>query len=338
MYIRPQLSPIRARFGYPYHLWLTSEFDDTGWNLVHKSVQQKHSQDVTLLIGNPDGRFALMSNYNHPPGFYRSSSGPRPGEDFLSSAVREAKEETGLNFDVKRFLLHITLDINHNDEEVVWDSYVFYATTPDTKFKATDSRNVTDSRWVGREQIKSIIQNLKETGNSGLIYRGELTSSALWSLDNDLTFREATEKDFSGINNSLLVNRIEPTTRVDESFWWIPEVRGLSAGTVGITPREDCAELTGLTVDPIFRGRGLGHALVEYACDQWRDPEKRKRISRGKGAFLTDKLWLITQTPGYFLPVNFVMTDKDLLPKSLKDRLTGPRSKWTGMRHQLYKI
>jgi N-acetylglutamate synthase-like GNAT family acetyltransferase/8-oxo-dGTP pyrophosphatase MutT (NUDIX family) len=338
LYIRPQLSSIRARFGYPYHLWLTYEFDESGWNQVQKSILQKRAYDVTLLIEGPDGRFALLNDHNSPPGFRRSpSSGIKPGEDFLTAAMREAKEETGLNFNLKRFLLHVTLDINRNENEATWDSYVFHAVTQDSIQKETKQGGET-LRWVGREQMKAVIQSLKETGNSGLVFRAETMSSALWALDNDLSFREATERDLPSIGNSLLANRIEGTVRVDDTFWWIPEVRGLSAGTVGVTPREDCAEMTGLTVDPIFRGRGLGHTLVEYACDQWRDAEKRKKIARGKGSFLTDKLWLITQTPGYFLPVNFVMTEKELLPKSLKERLIGPRAKWTGMRHQLYKF
>jgi N-acetylglutamate synthase-like GNAT family acetyltransferase len=338
LYIRPQLSSIRARFGYPYHLWLTYEFDDSGWNQVQKSILQKRAHDVTLLIEGPDGRFALLNDHNSPPGVHRSPYGNiKPGEDFLTAAIRETKEETGLNFDIKRFLLHVTLDINRNENEATWDSYVFHAVTQDSKQKETKNAGET-LRWAGRDQMKAIIQSLKDTGNSALTYRAEAMSSALWALDNDLSFREATEKDTPSINNSLLANRIEGTVRVEDTFWWIPEVRGLSAGTVGVTPREDCAELSGLTVDPIFRGRGLGHTLVEYACDQWRDAEKRKKIARGKGSFLTDKLWLITQTPGYFLPVNFVMTDRELLPKSLKERLVGPRAKWTGMRHQLYKF
>jgi N-acetylglutamate synthase-like GNAT family acetyltransferase len=107
---------------------------------------------------------------------------------------------------------------------------------------------------------------------------------------------------------------------------------------VGITAHDDCTELTGLTVDPLFRGRGLGHAMVEYACDQWTSPMKRKKLTEGRKVILNDKLWLVTPTPAYFLPVNFVMSEPGLIPKSLKEELAGFRSKWTGMRYQLYKF
>jgi N-acetylglutamate synthase-like GNAT family acetyltransferase len=150
--------------------------------------------------------------------------------------------------------------------------------------------------------------------------------------------REAVEQDMTGIRHSLLANRLD-NSRVEQTFWWIAVVHGLSAGTIGITIHEDCAELTGLTVDPLFRGKGLGHAMVEYACDQWTDPQKRKRLSEKMHIpFLTDKLWLITPMPGYFLPVNFILTDAELLPKGLKDQLTGLQAKWRGMRYQIYKL
>jgi N-acetylglutamate synthase-like GNAT family acetyltransferase/8-oxo-dGTP pyrophosphatase MutT (NUDIX family) len=338
MYLRPQLSSIRARFGYPYHQWMTQEFDEQGWKLVQRCINQKRTHDVTLLIQGPDDRFALMSKHSYPPGIFRSpSGGVNPGEDLVAGAVREAKEETGLNVELKRFLLHTTLDIGFAGEVATWDSYVFHATTRDTQLKPTDLKEVRDTSWAGRDQMQLMAAKLKATGNGGLMYRGDLTAASIWTLDNDLLMREATPKDMPGIEHSLIANRLD-TTHMADTLWWIAEVHGLSSATVGITAHEDCVELTGLTVDPLFRGRGLGHAMVEYACDQWHTQEKRKKFAEMKKVFLNDKLWLISQSPGYFLPVNFVMTDKDLLPKSLQSQLSGTRTKWSGMRYQLYKL
>ena len=337
LHLRPQLSSIRARFGYPYHQWMTQEFNEAGWNLVQKSLAQKRTHDVTMLIEGPDGRFALMSKHSYPPGIFRSpSGGVHPGEDIAAGAIRESKEETGLNIEVKRFLLHITLDISYKEEIATWDSYIFYATTRDTQLKPTDLKEVKDTQWAGREHLISMVNMLKETGNGGLIYRGDLTAASLWALDNPLSFREATARDMPGIAHSLIANKLA-VTQSEQTYWWIAEIQGLTSGTVGITPHADCTELTGLTVDPLFRGRGLGHAMVEYACDQWYSPLKRRKLTEGK-VVLNDKLWLTTSTPGYFLPVNFILTDPLLLPKSLKDQLTGFRSKWQGMRYQMYRL
>ena len=338
VFLRPQLSSIRARFGYPYHQWMTQEFDEPGWNLVQRSNSQKRAHDVTMLIQGPDGRFALMSKHSYPPGIFRSpSGGVNPGEDIVSGAVREAKEETGLNIDLKRFLLHITLDIGHDGEVSTWDSYIFHATTRDTHLKPTDFKEVKDTQWAGRDQMLLMVTKLKETGNGGLVYRGDLSAASLWALDNELIIREATPKDMPGIEHSLVINKIN-VNKMEDTIWWISEVQGLSCGTVGITAHEDCVELTGLTVDPLYRGRGLGHAMVEFACDQWHNPEQRKKFSLVKKIFLNDKLWLVTPSPGYFLPANFVMTDNNLLPQSIKDLLSGPRARWFGMRYQLYKL
>ena len=338
MFLRPQLSSIRSRFGYPYHQWMTQEFDEPGWKLVQRSLSQKRTHDVTMLIQGPDERFALMSKHSYPPGIFRSpSGGVNPGEDLVAGAVREAKEETGLNIDLKRFLLHITLDISHQGDVATWDSYIFHATTRDKELKPIDLKEVKDCQWAGRDQMYQMVTKLKETGNGGLIYRGDLTAASMWTLDHKASFRESTEKDMPGIVRSLIANRLH-VENMENTLWWIAEVEGLSCGTVGITAHDDCVELTGLTVDPLFRGKGLGHAMVEYACDQWHNPEKRKQFAKVKKIFLNDKLWLVTAAPGYFLPVNFVMTDNNLLPDSIKALLTGTRARWSGMRFQLYKI
>jgi 8-oxo-dGTP pyrophosphatase MutT (NUDIX family)/N-acetylglutamate synthase-like GNAT family acetyltransferase len=338
LHLRPQLSAIRARFGYPYHKWMTQEFDDQGWNLVQKSLHQKRAHDVTLLIEGTDGRFALMSKHSYPPGVFRSpSGGVRPGEDLVAGAVREAKEETGLAVDIKRFLLHATLDLGHQGDVATWDSYVFHAVTADTRLRPTDLREVRDTRWAGREQMRLVAAKLRETGNGGLMYRGDLTEASIWALDNTLSLRQATPRDLPGIEKALIANHLDPADR-ENTYWWVGEVQGLSSATVGIKVHQDCAELVGLTVDHFFRGRGLGHAMVEYACDQWHDPEKRKRLSGTSRVILNDKLWVLAHSPGYFLPVGFVMSERELLPSSLKARLVGPRSRYVGMRHQVYKL
>ncbi len=338
LHLRPQLSSIRARFGYPYHQWMAQEFDEQGWHLVERSVYQKRTHDVTMLIEGVDGRFALMSKHSYPPGIFRSpSGGVKLGEDLAAGALREAKEETGLAIDLKRFLLHITLDIRFQDELTTWESYIFHATTKDTLLKPTDLKEVKDTQWVAPSQMQAMIAKLKGTGNGGLIYRGDLTAASLWALDNKLTIREAVPRDMSYIQKCLLMNKMD-MSKVEETLWWIAEVNGIASATVGMVSHPDCVELTGLTVESMYKGKGLGHAAMEYACDQWRDVEKRKKFAETKKLLLNDKLWLVTSTPGYFLPVNFVMADTKVLPKSLKDRLVGDKAKWTGMRYQLYSL
>ena len=89
--------------------------------------------------------------------------------------------------------------------------------------------------------------------------------------------REATPKDMPGIPMSLVANKLESRTSATPSGGSRRFTESAS-GTVGITAHGDCVELTGLTVDPLFRGKGLGHAMVEYACDQWLPSGKAEEI------------------------------------------------------------
>jgi len=318
---------------------MTQAFDEAGWNLVQKSLSQNRTHDVTLMIEGIDGRFAVMSKHSYPPGIFRSpSGGVKPGEDFVTGALREAKEETGLNIELKRFVYHATLDIGYRDDVATWESYVFHATTEDLDLKPTDFKEVRDTRWATRAQLEALVLKLRETGNGGLIYRGHLTAASLWSLNNEFQVRQAVSKDFPGIELSLQANKLD-FSNVEGVVWWIAEINGLTAGIIGLVIHPDCVELTNLVAEPLYRGRGLGHALVEYACDQWHHVELRKKINLNGKIVPNDKLWMLSPIPGYFLPVNFVEAPKAQLPASLRQKLTtAPFARWTGMRYQPYQL
>ncbi len=102
----------------------------------------------------------------------------------------------------------------------------------------------------------------------------------------------------------------------------IAEIEGLLAGTVALVPREDYMELTGLTTEPFFRGRGVGHALAEYAVDRWGDVDSRNRMMSQRDMALPDELWLLTELPMYFQPVGFHIPKQNELRPSIKNRLS----------------
>ena len=293
---------------------MTYEFDEPGWNLVQKSLSQNRAHDVTMLIEGPDGRYAMMAKHSYPPGIFRSpSGGVKPGEDFAGGALREAIEETGLRCELKRFLVHITLDISFQGQVATWDSYVFYATTKDTELNFTDHHEVREVKWAFREQVLDLAIRLRETKNGGLMYRGDLTASSLWALDNPLTLREARTFDMPEIERSLADSRAD-NVPMNQTLAWVSEIQGFDSGWVAVTAHEDCLEITGLSVDPNYRGKGLSHALVEYACDQWKQLEKRKKFAQKSPKFLQDHLWFVTPSPGYYLPLGFTIADKSQLP------------------------
>src|SRR6185369_3201754 len=111
-------------------------------------------------------------------------------------------------------------------------------------------------QWATRTQLETMANKLRDTGNGGLFYRGELTTSCLWALDNEMKVRPAEESDKEGIEKSLQSHKLE-IPKGAKTFWWIAEVEGKKASMAGITSHPDCAELMGLVVEPAFRGRGL---------------------------------------------------------------------------------
>ncbi len=337
MHLRPQLSSIRSRFGYPYHPWMNQEFDEPGFRLVQKSARQDRFHDVTLLIEGLDGRFALMSKHSYPPGIFRSpSGGVNPGEDIAAGALREAHEETGLKVELKRFLAHITLDIFHEKDVITWDSYIFHATTQDKQLNPIDLKEVRDTTWANPVQMQHMIEKLKGTGNGGLIYRGNLTELSLWALRNKLSFKPVEKFDLLYVEKSLVAHQ-QSIDDLEKTSWWIAEINGFPAATLGLIARTDCVEMTGLTVEPMHQGRGVGQALAEYVCDLWRTRAERYKLKAFRDYKADEPLWLVTANPGYYLNIDFELMENNQVPQSLRHKAGGPQTYETPMRHQTYR-
>jgi len=337
LHLLPQLSSIRTRFGYPYHPWMTQEFNEPGWHLLQKSVRENRFHDVTILIEGSDGRFALMSKHSYPPGVFRSpSGGVNPGEDIAAGALREAHEETGLKINLKKFIAHITLDITFEKDLVTWDSYIFHATTDDTLLKPIDLKEVKDATWATPMQVHQMVEKLKETSVGGLIYRGNLTELSMWALRNPLIIRRANAADFLLIEK-LLINHNFTKPELEQAHWWVAVVNEVPAAVLGLVSRQDCVELIGPGVDYAYQGRGVGQALIDFVCDQWKNPKERQTLPSMKHLADNEPLWLVTNTPGYFLNVDFELMEHEKAPKSLRGRMKGAHEHDDPMRHRIYR-
>ncbi len=318
MFLREQLPRLRDQWGQPYHLWMTQEFQDFGWQLVQKTLSQDRSHDVTLFIQDPQGRFALMSKHSYPPGVFRSpSGGVKPGETCEAGALREAKEETGLDVTLQRFLLHITLDITHRDEVTRWESYIFDASGEGPDLPFTDHKEVKDARWATQDEMEEMDRRMIASGNGGLEYRGRLADAYLWALAHPLSIRPAAEKDLQRISESPAGDD-ERIGSIDGVKWWVAEVGGQYAGALALKARPECLELVGLNVESHFRGRGIGHALTEYVADQSRKESFLEAAGPDVANATSGGLWLLTKTPGYFMPTGFSFKAQEELPASFK--------------------
>lgn len=103
-FISEQLTSISRRFGAPqYHrviLPVASFFDPLG--------KDDRYGEVCMVIRRPDGDLITARKRYYPTGIYRLlTGGIRHGEPILDALAREAREETGLEVETRRFLAAI---------------------------------------------------------------------------------------------------------------------------------------------------------------------------------------------------------------------------------------
>ncbi|MFO7733438.1 MAG: GNAT family N-acetyltransferase [Candidatus Aminicenantes bacterium] len=128
--------------------------------------------------------------------------------------------------------------------------------------------------------------------------------------------RRAEPRDFDDIVD--LARRLELAhAGMDEDIFWVAEDSGEVVGIVGFRKHPDCMELCSLGVDPAFRGRGVGRALVEALT-----------------AEAPGDIHLATVIPEYFQALGF--TRAPAVPASFVEKRKTP---WCeGCRHDLCAV
>ena len=100
------LADVRRRFGKPSELRIELEISRAERDLVVASGRSGRRHDVTFFVFNA-GRLALIRKPHYEPGLWRPPGGGlKPGEDFVSGALREAREELGVEIELERYLVH----------------------------------------------------------------------------------------------------------------------------------------------------------------------------------------------------------------------------------------
>jgi 8-oxo-dGTP pyrophosphatase MutT (NUDIX family) len=106
------------------------------------------------------------------------------GEPLEEAAKREMYEETGLNIQLKRYVLDSRLDVVCEDGTIPWRSLVFLAEVEDGELNAVDTFEIYDVKTVSREEMLGPICKLMEdSGWGGFLYRAHLTRSFFEQLD-----------------------------------------------------------------------------------------------------------------------------------------------------------
>jgi 8-oxo-dGTP diphosphatase len=176
------LEPLRARYGEPAAVRWEGEISDAEWAIATHNPARTH--DVTLFILDPRGRLALIRKPHFTPGVWRTPGGGiHPGEDFVAGAVREAYEETGLDVELRRYLVATSATFRNGGRELPWRTHVFLAETANEDLAPADPVEIAAARWGTPQELAGPLrERLLATGGAFWRYRVALHDAALAGL------------------------------------------------------------------------------------------------------------------------------------------------------------
>lgn len=183
---RGQLEELRQKYGVPIRVDFAVEMVKEEFQLVQRSVERERWHDVTVFI-RYQGKYAVIEKHGYSKsGVYRApSGGAQPSESLVDAAKREAREETGLEIELERFVLesHVILSCG-SLPPIPWVSYVFLTRGVGGKLEAEDLKEISDVKLVTREELLNEIGPLMmASGSGGFRYRALMTDAFFQELD-----------------------------------------------------------------------------------------------------------------------------------------------------------
>jgi len=173
------------KFGQPAQMKTTVSFKEWEWSYLGPSVLKKRFHDITLFIhpDESDDRFvtiqkpfySLLSDIRYL--FRAPSGGLRVGETIEDAALREGREETGLEIQLLRFVLQCQAQLVVEKQTTVhWHSLVFTGRKVGGELEPQDKKEISNVAIHSRQEIQGKIRRaLLQTGWGGFRYRVLLT-------------------------------------------------------------------------------------------------------------------------------------------------------------------
>jgi 8-oxo-dGTP diphosphatase len=178
---------MEKRYGQPRHLSVSFEITPPEMIMLQGSRKHDRNHDVTMFIFR-DYRyveFAAIAKHMFPPGAWRAPSGAaNPGEELEAGAIREAKEETGLDIELDRFILHIHTRFTCGPESEYWRSLVFTAFVTGGELGHLDQEEIRETSWVSLEELQGPVRKVLLSTRMGLFeYRVALHDAAVEEIE-----------------------------------------------------------------------------------------------------------------------------------------------------------
>lgn len=134
-----------------------------GW--LEKMVHHPNRRgEAVLVIQRPDGRILLHTKRFYPKGVFRlPSGGVHPSEAVLAGATREAKEETGLDVTVDRFLGTVEYEFRNAQRQWPFVSYLFVLQADNSTPVVHDpGEEITGFRYVSPVRLRQVAAQLRK--------------------------------------------------------------------------------------------------------------------------------------------------------------------------------
>lgn len=182
------LAKIETAFGVPYETEMRYGIQPFEYDVVEGSMANGRAHDVTMFIrGMEDpGQIAVIRKQFFPAGAYRAPSGAAHGDETLDQgAVREALEETGLDIELRRYLVRINALFDCPGRRTIeWASHVFEAHQVSGTIEPIDTDEIDEARWASLEELQGPIRAVLLEAGWGLFrYRVALTDLTVLCME-----------------------------------------------------------------------------------------------------------------------------------------------------------
>ncbi|UCC77199.1 MAG: NUDIX hydrolase [Anaerolineales bacterium] len=135
-----EIAELSALYGAPAHRQCVLKVDP-GTLEWWTSIQPRRRGEVVLFIYRTNGHLILHTKDFYPAGTLRVPSGGIKKQEALADAAqREAREETGLEVAIERFLAVIDFEFQHQDRSLHFHSYLFQLREMGGELKVKDER------------------------------------------------------------------------------------------------------------------------------------------------------------------------------------------------------
>lgn len=185
MYVTAEIiREVEQRYGTPVEIAREYEMTADQLDIVRLGMKHGRCHDVTLVIVDDERNVVVIRKPSYPAEAFRTPSGGiEPGESFDDGARREAKEESGLDIELERYLIRANVRFRGESEVIDWTTHVLQARQTGGILQPLDTKEIVEARKATITEITGPIRKaLLATGSPGLRYRAELDGLAITLL------------------------------------------------------------------------------------------------------------------------------------------------------------